>query len=64
MDFPNSIYMSKEQALRLEEYRASARTNHQSYGDCDSCGQPLDRDEARSGICDGCWQARDEMGDE
>lgn len=34
------------------------------HGDCHTCGAPLDCEEARSGECDGCWQARDEMGDE
>jgi hypothetical protein len=38
--------------------------DHWTYDDCESCDQPLSRDEARSGICDDCWQARDEAGEE
>jgi len=34
------------------------------HGPCDSCGAPMDCHEWRSGVCDGCWQARDEAGDE
>jgi len=34
------------------------------HGTCECCGGPLDCEEARAGNCDGCWQARDEAGDE
>ncbi|THV27916.1 hypothetical protein [Glycomyces paridis] len=33
------------------------------HGDC-VCGAPFDCDEWRSGVCDGCYQSRDEMGGE
>jgi hypothetical protein len=34
------------------------------HGDCRDCDAPLECDEARSGICDSCWQNRDEFGDQ
>ena len=34
------------------------------HGDCEGCGTYLECSEARSGVCDNCWQARDEMGGE
>lgn len=34
------------------------------YGDCEGCDAPLTCEEGRSGVCDDCWQARDEMGGE